>query len=108
MKARNIGFGIEGPEKECADRHCPFHGKLGIRGRIFIGTVTNDKMRTSPTVEWEHSKLVPKYERYKKTRTRVKCHNPACIDAKAGDKVRIVECRPISKTKNFVIVEKMS
>ncbi|TAL57864.1 MAG: 30S ribosomal protein S17, partial [Nanoarchaeota archaeon] len=27
--------------------------------------------------------------------------------AKEGDKVRVTECRPLSKTKNFVIVEKL-
>jgi small subunit ribosomal protein S17 len=102
-----IGYGFKLPEKECTDRHCPFHGELGIRGRIFIGTIVNDKMKTSPTVEWERSVYVAKYERYKKGRTRVKVHNPPCIDAKLGDKVRIAECRPISKTKNFVIIEKM-
>ena len=32
-------------------------------------------------------------------------HNPDCIDAKEGNLVKIMECRPLSKTKNFVIVE---
>ena len=107
MKARNIGFGIKVPEKECNDRKCPFHGVLPVRGRIFVGKIINDKLRASPTVEWERVNLVPKYERYKKGRTRVKAHNPPCIDAKLGERVKIAECRPISKTKNFVIVEKV-
>ena len=29
-----------------------------------------------------------------------------CIDAKEGDKVRVAECRPLSKTVAFVIIEK--
>jgi len=107
MKAKNIGFGIKAPEAECNDKKCPFHGTLPIRGRIFVGTVVNDKMKVSPTVEWERTIYVPKYERYKKGRTKVKVHNPPCIGAKLGDKVKIAECRPISKTKNFVIVERI-
>ena len=103
---KNIGFGIKAPEKECGDRNCPFHGKISVRGRIFEGVVTSDKMRASPTVEWGRSKFVAKYERYKKARTKVKVHNPPCINAKKGDKVKIIECRPISKTKSFIIVEK--
>jgi small subunit ribosomal protein S17 len=38
-------------------------------------------------------------------RTRVKAHNPESIDAKEGDTVRIAETRPLSKTKNFVVIE---
>ena len=32
-------------------------------------------------------------------------HNTICINAKEGDIVKIMECRPLSKSKNFVIVE---
>jgi len=38
--------------------------------------------------------------------SRITAHNPPCIGAKTGDKVKIAECRPISKTKSFVVVEK--
>ncbi len=46
-----------------------------------------------------------RYERYEKRRTRVAAHNPPCINAKEGDKVVIAECRPLSRTKKFVIIE---
>ncbi|RLF76193.1 30S ribosomal protein S17, partial [Thermococci archaeon] len=45
-----------------------------------------------------------KYERYELRRSRIHAYNPECIDAKAGDKVLIAETRPLSKTKNFVVV----
>ncbi len=48
-----------------------------------------------------------KYERYEKKRTKLHVHNPECIDANIGDIVRIAETRPISKTKNFVIIENL-
>ena len=45
--------------------------------------------------------------RYEKRRSKILAHNPPCIDAKKGDKVKIAECRPISKNVSFVVVEKI-
>lgn len=78
---------------------------LPIRGREFKGTVTSDKMMDTVTVEWPRRRYVAKYQRYEKKKSKVKAHNPKEIDAKQGDLVRIQETRPISKTKNFVVVE---
>lgn len=74
---------------------------------MFTGVVVAARMQSTATVEWERRKFVSKYERYEHRRTRVKAHNPPNIDAKKGDIVRIIECRPISKTKKFMIVEKL-
>jgi small subunit ribosomal protein S17 len=38
-------------------------------------------------------------------RSRVTAHSTPCIPVKVGDTVRIAECRPLSKTKSFVVVE---
>jgi len=38
--------------------------------------------------------------------SRITAHNPPCIAARRGEKVKIAECRPLSKTKSFVVVEK--
>jgi hypothetical protein len=38
----------------------------------------------------------------------VTAHNPDCIKAKEGDVVVIGECRPLSKTKNFIILAKLA
>ncbi|MFH8110199.1 MAG: 30S ribosomal protein S17, partial [Candidatus Aenigmatarchaeota archaeon] len=40
-------------------------------------------------------------------RTRVYAHLPPCLDVKVGDKVKIAECRPLSKIKHFVVIEKI-
>jgi small subunit ribosomal protein S17 len=53
----------------------------------------------------EFEKKIAKYERYEKRRSKIHAHNPSCLDAKAGDRVKIAECRPISKTKSYVVVE---
>lgn len=106
-KARNIGVETQKPEKECEDKNCPHHGSLPIRGRIFTGTVIGSKSQKTATVEWTRRYYVPKYERYEKRKTKIHVHNPPCINATDGNKVRIMETRPLSKTKHFVIIEKI-
>ena len=105
MEIKNIGLEVSNPKKACEDDNCPFHGALKCRGRIFIGTVVSSRMQKTVNVEWEWQNYLRKYERYEKRRSRVKAHNPSCINANEGDIVRIMECRPLSKTKNFVVVE---
>jgi small subunit ribosomal protein S17 len=105
--SRNIGLRVAKPTKKCDDKHCPFHGEIKVRGRVFVGTVIASKLSKSATVEWTRKRLLPKYERFEKIRTKIHVHNPPCIDAKKGERVRIGECRPVSKTKNFVIIEKV-
>ncbi len=101
---KNIGMGIKGKATE-GDRKSPFSGHVKVRGRIFTGTVISAKMQRTATVEWGRKVKIPKYERYAKKRSRVKAHNPDSISAKEGDVVKIMECRPLSKTKHFVIVQ---
>ena len=105
MEARNIGIRVAKPSGECKDNNCPFHGTLRCRRQSFIGTIISNKMQNTAIVEWERKHFLRKYERYEKRKSKVKAHNPKCVNASEGDIVKIVECRPISKTKNFVIVE---
>lgn len=86
--------------------------KIGLKdvnayGRSFVGTVVSDKMASTVVVAWKRRIHIPKYERYTTRTSKVKAHNPESIDAKEGDIVKIVQCRPLSKTKNFIVVEKM-
>ena len=104
-RTKNAGLAVPKPETECDDINCPFHGTLKIRGKQFTGVVVSSKMQKSVSVEWGDKIFIPKYERYKKTKTKVIAHNPDCIGAVEGDQVKIIECRPLSKTKNFVVVQ---
>ena len=105
----NIGVQVKNkPKAECDDVNCPYHGHLKIRGRIFTGNVVSDKMDKSIVVEWEYTKKLQKYQRFMRKKSSVIAHNPSCIHAKKGDIVRIAECKPISKTKTFVVIEKLS
>ena len=104
-ESRNIGIALEAPKQKCSSTACPFHGNLSIRGRQFTGIVVSTKMRKTAVIEFIRLHFLKKYERYEKRRTKLKVHNPECINAKDGNIVRIMECRPLSKTKNFVIIE---
>ena len=103
----NAGIALELPKQECNDVKCPFHGRLSLRGRQLTGTVTSTKMRKTAVIEFQTLHFLRKYERYEKRRTRLKVHNPQCINAREGEIVKIMECRPLSKTKNFVIIQKL-
>jgi small subunit ribosomal protein S17 len=103
MKAKNTQD--EKNPADCNDKNCPLHGTLSLRGRAFVGKVISAKSAKTVTVEWERQKFLRKYERYEKRRTRVKAHSPLCLNAKEGNYVKIKECRPISKTKKFTVVE---
>lgn len=102
-----VGLNIEPPKEKCLDENCPFHGTLSVRGRILEGTVTSDKMPKTVTVELEYMRKVAKYERYERRTSKLHAHNPSCINARVGDKVRVMECRRLSKTKSFVVVQKL-
>jgi small subunit ribosomal protein S17 len=62
-------------------------------------------MMGTVVVERNYLHFVRKYNRYEKRSSRIHAHNPPCIQAKTGDTVKIAECRPLSKTTSFVVVE---
>jgi small subunit ribosomal protein S17 len=103
---KDIGIDVKAPATACEDIHCPFHGKLSIRGQVIDGVVVSDKMNNTAVVERNYLKYDSKYERYMKKTSRYSAHCPPCLQVKAGDEVKLVECRPLSKTVSFVIVEK--
>lgn len=106
-KKKGIGINVEGPAKECTDKHCPFHGNIKVRGRTFIGEIKSKDTHKTANITWNRQHFLRKYERYERRKSNIKAHNPPCIDAAVGDKVKIVETRPVSKTKHFVIIEKL-
>jgi small subunit ribosomal protein S17 len=99
---------IPKPARECSDRDCPFHGSAKLRGRTFTGTVLSTKMHKTATVQWTDRKYIPKYERYEKRKTKIHAHSPECLDIHENDEVMVCETRPLSKTKHFIIVKKVT
>lgn len=76
----------------------------GIDGRRLVGTktgtVTSDKRDKTRTVEVTFKAKEKKYGKYLTHRTRLQVHDPD-NSSQAGDRVEIVACRPISKTKTW-------
>jgi small subunit ribosomal protein S17 len=107
QNVRDIGIDVMPPTETCSDRNCPFHGELPVRGQLLTGIVVSNKMQGSVIVKREYLHYIPKYERYEKRTSKYSAHCPPCIKLNVGDKVRIAECRPLSKTVSFVVVEKL-
>ena len=103
---RDIGIDVPKPAKACDDRHCPFHGTLPVHGQLFEGTVVSARMQRTVVVEQEYLRYVRKFERYEKRTKRFMVHGPPCLDLAPGDRVVLMECRPISKTVSFVVIQK--
>jgi small subunit ribosomal protein S17 len=103
----NIGIDVKPPERECTDKNCPFHGSLRVRGQILEGRVVGDKANSTVRVQREYYYKLKKYERYEKRRSTIFAHNPECLSVRQGDLVKVMECRPLSKGKSFVVIEKL-
>jgi small subunit ribosomal protein S17 len=69
-----------------------------------IGTVASDKMEKSIVVTVERKVKHPKYGKFVKKTTKFVAHDEN-NDCNTGDTVRIMETRPLSKSKNWRLVE---
>lgn len=103
--ARNIGVAVAPPTKTCDDKFCPFHGTLSVRGKLFNGIVASAKAHKMIVVTREFPRPVVKYKRYERSRSKVHAFLPECMNVKEGESVTIAECRPLSKTVSFVVIE---
>lgn len=92
----------------CADPKCPFHGNLKVRGREFEGRVIR-KLPKRITIQFERIVKVNKYDRYKRENTKIQARLPDCKkgEVEEGDKVRIGECKPLSKTIHHVYLKNL-
>jgi small subunit ribosomal protein S17 len=68
-----------------------------------VGIVASDKMQKTVVVRVDRLVLHPKYRRYVRRTSKFMAHNET--DAVIGDKVRIVETRPLSARKRWRVVE---
>ncbi|MEO1751579.1 30S ribosomal protein S17 [Thiofaba sp. EF100] len=71
--------------------------------RTLTGTVVSDKMDKSITVLIERRVKHPIYGKYMTRSTKLHVHDEN-NECRTGDKVEIVECRPVSKTKAWNLV----
>lgn len=71
--------------------------------RILHGTVVSDKMQKTVVVEVTRLKLNKKYKRRYRQSKRYKADDPQ-QNFKVGDKVSIIESRPLSKGKRWTVI----
>ncbi len=71
--------------------------------RTFVGRVVSDKMDKTVSVAVERLIKHPVYGKYIRRTTKVLAHD-ASNECKAGDRVAISECRPVSKNKSWSVV----
>jgi small subunit ribosomal protein S17 len=72
--------------------------------RTQTGRVVSNKMDKSVTILLERQIKHPLYGKYIKRSTKVRAHDEdnSCGE---GDKVLIAECRPLSKSKSWRVIE---
>ena len=76
------------------------------RRKVRTGVVVSDKMTKTVTVQLTRQFAHPLYGKQVKQTKKVKAHDEQ--GAKVGDTVRITETRPLSKTKNWRVMEIVS
>jgi small subunit ribosomal protein S17 len=90
-------------ETAAADSEKPaIKGDRGNRAQK-VGTVSSDKMQKTCVVRVDRLIKHPVYRRYVRRRTKFMAHNE--MGATTGDRVRIVETRPLSARKRWRVVE---
>ena len=72
--------------------------------KTLVGTVISDKMDKTVTIEMETKKKHPRYKKFVKKQTKIKAHDEK-NEAFKGDLVKIIETRPISKSKSWRVSE---
>ncbi len=102
---RNIGIPVTAPTIKCTDHLCPFHGTLSVRGKLIQGKVVSAKAPKMVVVQQETPKFITKFKRYARSQSKTHAYKPSCIDVKEGDIVLTAECKPISKSVSFVVIE---
>jgi small subunit ribosomal protein S17 len=78
--------------------------KMG-EGKVLSGKIVSTKMKDTVVVLVERFTKHPKYGKFLKRQKKFKAHD-AGNKHKEGEVVEIVETRPISKDKRFMVVEK--
>ena len=77
-----------------------------IRRREWFGNVISNKMDKTVVVAVERSMIHPVYKKVLRRVTKLKAHDEGNV-CKVGDRVKLIETRPISKDKNWRVVQIM-
>jgi small subunit ribosomal protein S17 len=77
-----------------------------IKRRERFGNVIGSKMNKTVVVAVERSMIHPVYKKVLRRVTKLKAHDEGNV-CKVGDRVKLIETRPISKNKNWRVVQIM-
>jgi len=77
------------------------------RKRVLQGIVVSTKMEKSAVVNVERIIQHPLYKRTMKRSKKYKVHDEQ-NECKVGDRIRVIECKPISKQKTWRLLEVVS
>ena len=104
---RNIGLPVKKPKEKPLknEKSNPFNGSLTIRGKLFEGIVINAKAKKTAVIQKESLIYFEKFKRFGRSKNKIHAHIPSNLNVQKGDRVTAAECRPISKSVSFVIVE---
>merc|ERR1712164_183839 len=106
---KSAGLGYKIPQKardgRYIDKKCPFTGQVSIRGKILRGVVHRTFMKNTITIRRDYLHYIKKYRRYEKRHKMISAHCSPAFEVMAGDEVIIGECRPLSKTVRFNVLE---
>ncbi len=90
--------------KDKGPKHTPANPKTRGRRKVRIGYVVSDKMQKTIVVELEDRMRHPLYGKIIRTTKKVKAHDENST-AGIGDRVSLMETRPMSATKRWRLVE---
>ena len=104
---RNIGLPVKESKSKIDEneKNNPFNGSLSIRGKLFEGTVIDAKAKGTVVIQKELPIYFKKFKRYGRSKNKIHAHIPSNLNVQKGDRVTAAECRPISKSVSYVIVE---
>ena len=106
---RDIGLGFKTPrtaiEGKYIDKKCPFTGNVSIRGSILKGVVVSTKMNRTVVLRRDYLHYLRKYNRFEKRHTNISAHCSPAFTVKVGDVVTVGQCRPLSKTVRFNVIQ---
>ena len=104
---RNIGLPVKESKNKIVEneKNNPFNGSLSIRGKLFEGTVIDANAKGTVVIQKESPIYFKKFKRFGRSKNKIHAHVPSNINVQEGDHVIAAECRPISKSVSFVVVE---
>jgi len=106
---RAVGLGFKTPrgaiEGTYIDKKCPWTGNVSIRGRILRGTVASTKMQRTIVIRRDYLHFIKKYGRFEKRHKNLSAHLSPALIVHQGDQVVVGQCRPLSKTVRFNVLQ---